>query len=175
MARNWRDTMREASQAQQELAQAHGGDLERAMQHQFALAGGGLAAQTYREAMARNAGIGGGLHDLDLPERLLAPEERVYEVAVGALSSDTFPLLIVTDHRVLVTKDLPWRRWKLLHEAPAADVTGAELEKRLLSGRLRVHLRDGKDITLKVSHRERSRSEERRVGKECRSRWSPYH
>ena len=26
-----------------------------------------------------------------------------------------------------------------------------------------------------ISNRERSRSEERRVGKECRSRWSPYH
>ena len=25
------------------------------------------------------------------------------------------------------------------------------------------------------SHASRSRSEERRVGKECRSRWSPYH
>ena len=25
------------------------------------------------------------------------------------------------------------------------------------------------------SHMTRSRSEERRVGKECRSRWSPYH
>ena len=24
-------------------------------------------------------------------------------------------------------------------------------------------------------HGEKSRSEERRVGKECRSRWSPYH
>ena len=29
-------------------------------------------------------------------------------------------------------------------------------------------------ITLSKSERER-RSEERRVGKECRSRWSPYH
>ena len=26
-----------------------------------------------------------------------------------------------------------------------------------------------------VSHEETRRSEERRVGKECRSRWSPYH
>ena len=26
-----------------------------------------------------------------------------------------------------------------------------------------------------VSAKKRSRSEERRVGKECRSRWSPYH
>ena len=25
------------------------------------------------------------------------------------------------------------------------------------------------------NHRDRRRSEERRVGKECRSRWSPYH
>ena len=31
---------------------------------------------------------------------------------------------------------------------------------------------DGKIITTAEQHR---RSEERRVGKECRSRWSPYH
>ena len=30
------------------------------------------------------------------------------------------------------------------------------------------------DVTIPI-HRVRSRSEERRVGKECRSRWSPYH
>ena len=29
--------------------------------------------------------------------------------------------------------------------------------------------------TLKISVEEFLRSEERRVGKECRSRWSPYH
>ena len=28
---------------------------------------------------------------------------------------------------------------------------------------------------LTMPHNERNRSEERRVGKECRSRWSPYH
>ena len=26
-----------------------------------------------------------------------------------------------------------------------------------------------------IIHKEEKRSEERRVGKECRSRWSPYH
>src|SRR3712207_2357601 len=31
------------------------------------------------------------------------------------------------------------------------------------------------DVLLKASGEGRSRSEERRVGKECRSRWSPYH
>ena len=33
-----------------------------------------------------------------------------------------------------------------------------------------------KDGDLKISMgKEKQRSEERRVGKECRSRWSPYH
>ena len=30
-------------------------------------------------------------------------------------------------------------------------------------------------LELDINIRSRSRSEERRVGKECRSRWSPYH
>src|SRR5256886_10879165 len=32
-----------------------------------------------------------------------------------------------------------------------------------------------KNVTPQVVHVEGDRSEERRVGKECRSRWSPYH
>ena len=31
------------------------------------------------------------------------------------------------------------------------------------------------DLTADVEHVNQRRSEERRVGKECRSRWSPYH
>ena len=35
---------------------------------------------------------------------------------------------------------------------------------------------DGLDLNLNLDHEfDRIRSEERRVGKECRSRWSPYH
>ena len=33
---------------------------------------------------------------------------------------------------------------------------------------------DGHDVDLSLNWKE-NRSEERRVGKECRSRWSPYH
>ena len=33
---------------------------------------------------------------------------------------------------------------------------------------------DGR-VGMYVEEKDRSRSEERRVGKECRSRWSPYH
>ena len=49
--------------------------------------------------------------------------------------------------------------WLIGNEAWQADV-----EKRLAAGRTDVNTRSGDD-----------RSEERRVGKECRSRWSPYH
>ena len=33
----------------------------------------------------------------------------------------------------------------------------------------------GADVDVVVSYLDQTRSEERRVGKECRSRWSPYH
>src|SRR5690606_41567974 len=45
----------------------------------------------------------------------LHPEETVYEVAVGAQRSDTFPLLIVTDRRVLHVMDR-LRGWTVLEE-----------------------------------------------------------
>ena len=39
---------------------------------------------------------------------------------------------------------------------------------------IKKRLKNGKDISTKKLT-QMSRSEERRVGKECRSRWSPYH
>ena len=33
----------------------------------------------------------------------------------------------------------------------------------------------GREVTAELGEKARDRSEERRVGKECRSRWSPYH
>src|SRR3989441_1739733 len=55
-----------------------------------------------------------------------------------------------------------------LREEPSCHVPAPVLQRR---GRLRdvQGHPDGDDSVLK------SRSEERRVGKECRSRWSPYH
>src|SRR2546426_12055413 len=38
-----------------------------------------------------------------------------------------------------------------------------------------IPIRDLKEINKQMSTGEAKRSEERRVGKECRSRWSPYH
>ena len=56
----------------------------------------------------------------------------------------------------------------------------AHLEKRLHEERARVmkelgYYDESFNSSLQASDGDLSRSEERRVGKECRSRWSPYH
>ena len=40
---------------------------------------------------------------------------------------------------------------------------------------IRIHIKDVGMVILFGSYAKNKRSEERRVGKECRSRWSPYH
>ena len=50
--------------------------------------------------------------------------------------------------------------------------------KKIKTALVSVFHKDGLDEILKLLHAEGVnfiRSEERRVGKECRSRWSPYH
>ena len=49
------------------------------------------------------------------------------------------------------------------------------LESRLERVVRRFAARGRMEITLTLQQRGAARSEERRVGKECRSRWSPYH
>ena len=61
-----------------------------------------------------------------------------------------------------------------------ADNTGARRVMciKVLGGSKRryAHIGDVIKVTVKdAAPRGRVRSEERRVGKECRSRWSPYH
>src|SRR5256885_11766249 len=59
----------------------------------------------------------------------------------------------------------------------AEDLAGADLERhageRLETAKCLLHL-DATEQRNRARPR-RPRSEERRVGKECRSRWSPYH
>ena len=50
----------------------------------------------------------------------------------------------------------------------------SDIPKEVVEDFMKIHkqrIRTGTPITPK----EKERSEERRVGKECRSRWSPYH
>ena len=46
---------------------------------------------------------------------------------------------------------------------------------RIVEPWIKVEKVDGKKIMKRLERACRTRSEERRVGKECRSRWSPYH
>ncbi|ATG50673.1 hypothetical protein CFK38_03420 [Brachybacterium vulturis] len=151
-----RDQLRAAAELQRSLRETHGDDAEAVLAQHIAETSSHSRAETsYREAMAKNRGLRFRAADANLPQQVLHPEETVYEVAVGALRSDTFPLLIVTDRRVMHVMDR-LRGWTVLQEAPAASIQGAELEKRLISGRLRVHVRDGKDISMKVSEQDRT-------------------
>ncbi|WP_122943806.1 PH domain-containing protein [Brachybacterium sp. EE-P12] len=148
--------LHEAAALQGEIRERHGQDADAVMAGMLAERSGASRAEaTYRRAMARNRGLSFRAVDTNLPRRVLYPEETVHEVAVGAARSDTFPLLIVTDRRVLIVMDR-LRGWTVLEEAPAAAVTGAALEERLLSARFRVRVRWGRDLTMKVRHRERS-------------------
>src|SRR6266516_5621007 len=54
----------------------------------------------------------------------------------------------------------------------SSDVCSSDL--RIWQGRV-LGARALASLRLQRSHRHVRRSEERRVGKECRSRWSPYH
>ena len=59
----------------------------------------------------------------------------------------------------------------------AVDI-GPGLAKATVAGRINGVLVDASEIITKsenLTFKKTNRSEERRVGKECRSRWSPYH
>ena len=58
---------------------------------------------------------------------------------------------------------------KLLEQVNLKTVDGREMAEVPL--KLVLQLAIDRSVSLQIS----SRSEERRVGKECRSRWSPYH
>ena len=71
--------------------------------------------------------------------------------------------------------------------APAKDIVNREIISRKIATCSKIHSSNqqcvGMSISIKLNPLEnverlksiRERSEERRVGKECRSRWSPYH
>src|SRR3712207_5751402 len=74
----------------------------------------------------------------------------------------TAPILVFTDL-------LPDR-------LPLAEEYGLTVTAHSIASARRVAARPGLEAHLKVNTgMNRWRSEERRVGKECRSRWSPYH
>src|SRR2546427_7761527 len=64
----------------------------------------------------------------------------------------------------------------LAHRGPPASDGGGAPEPELAPSFLLGPLHSRRRLALSgYARRSRKRSEERRVGKECRSRWSPYH
>lgn len=108
------------------------------------------AQKTFVAAIARNPQRS-GKHEIVVPEMVLDPGEGVYEVLRCARKGDSWPLLIVTDRRIVYTVYNMVTRWKVRGEVPATEVAGAELERRLLSGRLHVRRRSGAALTVKVA------------------------
>src|SRR2546427_5762186 len=84
--------------------------------------------------------------------------------------------------KALLPAWLPWAR-RRLRLTPALEAALQRMSPRQIDRRLQPYKRDlrtrlygrTKPGTLLKHHIPIQRSEERRVGKECRSRWSPYH
>src|SRR5699024_8374290 len=79
-----------------------------------------------------------GKHEIVVSEMVLDPGVGVYEVLLCARKGDSWPLLIVTDRRIVYTVYNMVTRRKVRGEVPATEVAGAALERRLLPGRLHV-------------------------------------
>src|SRR2546429_2709056 len=90
-------------------------------------------------------------------------EDGIRDVAVTGVQTCALPIL-----------EPLGRRRRLVHQRL---VGGPELAPVAVTrDRLRDHpARRRRQLVVRRRGDERARSEERRVGKECRSRWSPYH
>ena len=80
-------------------------------------------------------------------------------------------------YEVLGVAELVTGQWKDAETAllGAIKIGPDRLGARLLLGQLYLQTSEPKKAEPQLREAKRIRSEERRVGKECRSRWSPYH
>src|SRR3712207_5322162 len=110
-----------------------------------------------------------------LDDRAMRAESARVLAQVGLNRSPDTPVrqLIVAEKQLVeIAKALARDARLLIMDEPTATLTPGETEALFrLMGKLKA---DGVTI-IYISHKLDERSEERRVGKECRSRWSPYH
>src|SRR2546426_4867173 len=114
-------------------------------------------------------------HHRSIPRRLLEPAVVDRNVGLDLLDRDLLPVLAALATALDRIRQVPAgdllvvaeRRLELLLR-PADHALLLDLDGDVVVG---IHV-----VVAHVAARERDlRSEERRVGKECRSRWSPYH
>src|SRR3989442_13086215 len=93
----------------------------------------------------------------------------------------SLPTKLDTQVSGTATRDLRSLLWSSIDDRKSRDLDQVEYAERLSGGDIRVlvGIADVDALVRKGSatdaHAAENRSEERRVGKECRSRWSPYH
>src|SRR2546423_3529615 len=96
-------------------------------------------------------------HDLIF---FLQAEDGIRDKLVTGVQTCALPILPLTIHDS--------GNSRLRSRTPTASVNGSVVSATSVRGTLIVNIMAMATMTL-------TRSEERRVGKECRSRWSPYH
>lgn len=106
-------------------------------------------AWTSYVAAKRRAAEDKSANDLDLPETILDPDERVLDVTIGDTSREDDPVLIATDRRVILAERPAFRAWRVVKQAAGSEVVDATYATTMLAGRISVHLRDGSRIDLR--------------------------
>lgn len=106
------------------------------------------AQQTFIDARMRNPQTLPA--PVSLPERVVGPDETVYEYLVCTVKASYFPVLVVTDRGVVYTEYKMIRGWRTVEHVPAQAVAGAEYEKRWITGRVHVYQRDGAGFSVKT-------------------------
>ena len=100
----------------------------------------------------------------------------IKESGIDFTDREIFEMLEAADRFTTVDEIDALVESNFVNKGVVLDKLKAKEEANILS---QIKLNDGKNIALNAilisNANELTRSEERRVGKECRSRWSPYH
>ena len=109
-------------------------------------------------------------------ERLIAIQSEIKELLIKNNSHNKEPNIIIVCKTFSMDKILPLIDAGHVHfgenKVQEAELKWKEVKKK--HPNIKLHM-VGRLQTNKVKAALNIRSEERRVGKECRSRWSPYH
>src|SRR2546430_6774118 len=103
-----------------------------------------------------------GLHRFLFSFFFFQAEDGIRDLTVTGVQTCALPIFALSIEALAAPLDA--------YDEALDDLRGDEAERTVLH-HLRGHLR-GAVTSGRLAHQ---RSEERRVGKECRSRWSPYH
>ena len=113
---------------------------------------------------------------------LIVDDEEEFVTFLGsALKREGFEVISAFDGEEAKSKILQDKPNILLLDLAMPKINGWEVlrwlkqEKRLSIPTIIISAKDDLDNVKKTYDLQADRSEERRVGKECRSRWSPYH